>query len=91
MVFLDNFHAGHFSVLLLALLPFVWVAWVGLVSQETWLTAVDKVALLTLALYLPVWLTIGVIAEVRIGVPLLLALCPMAARVAAGFLEEDRA
>jgi hypothetical protein len=89
IVIRDNLHSGHGSVLALALLPFVCVLvlarWRRIALQP-----VEKLACVGLALYLPLWFTVGVIGEVRIGVPLLLALCPMAARVSATCLLRHR-
>lgn len=85
VVLLQNFHSGHFTFFLLAMLPFFSTMALAR-TQRLALAAADKIALLTLALYLPLWLTVGVLAEVRIGVPFLLALCPMAAKTSAALL-----
>ncbi len=45
------------------------------------LDSVDLLAVLASCLYFPVWLTVGIIAEVRIFVPFLLALTPTAAKL----------
>jgi hypothetical protein len=85
IVFRQNFYPGHFSVLGLAFAPFILISAVAATRREC-LTELDKIACVATILYLPLWLTIGVIAEVRIGVPLLLGLCPMASRISTAYL-----
>jgi len=85
VIVMRNLRPDLFQGLLLALLPFA-VVIVVMIWQRQRVTAVDAVALTAAGLYLPLWFVVGSFAEVRIYVPFLLALCPMAGRVCSGFM-----
>lgn len=66
--------------LMVALLPFLLaVGW--MLSRKQALGWVDRVVLTGAGIYLPLWLTVGLAAEVRIYVPFLLGLSMVTARV----------
>ena len=80
-----NLNGTPLSLLALCLLPFLWMA-VLVVRQRIRLTSVELLILAASAIYLPIWFTVGMVTEVRIFVPFLLALCVVAARVSASYL-----
>jgi hypothetical protein len=63
-----------------ALLPVALIVAMFVVKRVK-LTAFDVLVILTSALYLPVWMAVGSVNEVRIFVPFLLALCCVAAKL----------
>jgi hypothetical protein len=73
---------SNFSI---ALLPFLILAGFAVVKRVR-LDAVDMLLVMTSALYLPVWFAVGIVGEVRVGAPFLMALCPVAAKVSAAYL-----
>lgn len=84
---LNNLQFHNFSAALLALFP------CGLplllVRRSQMFRSVELLVLTAAALYLVLWLTVGVAAEVRIFVPFLLALCVVSARrMALAFAPE---
>ncbi|MBS1798294.1 MAG: hypothetical protein JSS95_00565 [Acidobacteria bacterium] len=66
----------------LAMMP---VALVVLILQvkRVRVTAFDSLVLVASGLYLPLWLTVGIVSEVRIFVPFLFAVCAVGARLGA--------
>jgi hypothetical protein len=83
-----NFNLHKLSTFTIALLPFFLFA-VFLIVKRPKLDTIDRLVLVSSALYLPVWFTVGVIAEVRIYVPFLFALSMVAAKVSAPFLIRE--
>jgi hypothetical protein len=83
-----NLNANSLSLLLLSILPFVLIAALVVVHHIR-LSSVDALILTASTIYLPIWFTVGLVAEVRIFVPFLLALCVVAARVSAAYLLPD--
>jgi hypothetical protein len=82
----------HVPVFLIGLLPFfvtLVLAW----RSRMVLQPSDKLILLMCLLYLPLWVTVGLVIEVRIFVPFLLLASPVIARVWTAFLYDlpDRA
>lgn len=73
------------NIFLLAILPFLLLI-VPAVKQRRRLSSVEVLAIGASLLYLPVWFTVGLISEVRIYIPYLLALCIVAARISASYL-----
>jgi hypothetical protein len=80
-----NLNATPLSLLALSLSPFVWML-ILVIRRRIRLTSVEALILAASAIYLPIWFTVGMISEVRIFVPFLLALCVVAARVSAAYL-----
>jgi len=74
------------EILAIVLAPFVSFA-VFLIANQPPLTIVEKVAMVSALLYLPLYFTFGAVAEARIYVPFLLSLCMVVARVSATFLS----
>jgi hypothetical protein len=77
----------HIPVFLTALLPFfvtLIVAW----RRRPALLSSDKLIILTCLLYLPLWVTVGLVTEVRIFVPFLFLSSPVIARVWTAFLYD---
>jgi hypothetical protein len=73
---------------LLALLPiFVPLGFIGLRRMR--LNAVDALSITTAVLYFPLWFTVGVVFEVRIYVPLMMALCMVIAKASAHYICAD--
>ncbi len=83
-----NLNIHKLSIFMIALLPFVLFA-IFLIMKRPKLDSIDRLVLVSSALYLPVWFTVGVIAEVRICVPFLFALGMVAAKVSAPFLIRE--
>jgi len=73
-----------------ALFPFLVLA-AYLMLKRVPLRAVDAIVIASSILYLPAWFSVGVIAEVRIYVPFMLALSLVAARTASSYLTQDDA
>lgn len=85
MVYHLNLNSTPLSLLALALLPFACIG-VLLLKHRMRINSVEALVIASSLLYLPIWFTVGLVAEVRIFVPFLLALCIVAARVAASYL-----
>jgi hypothetical protein len=79
-IYARNLNLDSFFVLFLALSPFLFALFL-LRSSGINLRETDRLTLLASLLYLPIWFTVGLVAEVRIFVPFLLALCVLAARI----------
>jgi hypothetical protein len=73
---------------MIAMLPFLLFS-AFLIVKRPRLDAIDRLVLMSSALYLPVWLTVGIIDEVRVYVPFLFALSMVAAKVSAPFLMRE--
>ncbi len=87
-----HYNARFHSVatMCIALLPVLAVAALALAVRVR-MHSRDWVCVAAAAIYLPLWITVGSTAEVRIYVPLMLLLCPLATRVLAaalGFRED---
>jgi hypothetical protein len=79
----------HVPIFLTALLPLV-VSLVLLRRYRLNLDSSDKLVLLLLAVYLPVWVAMGLVAEVRIFVPFLFLASPTVAKLWGSFLLNER-
>ncbi len=86
IMFRQNLQADHLSAFVVALLPFFCVALLAMRFHRQ-LGQADVLAVVSALLYLPLWFTVGVVQEVRIFVPFLLALCVVGARVSASYLH----
>jgi hypothetical protein len=75
-------------VFAIAVFPFL-VLGAFLIVKRTRLRMVDALAVTAAALYLPLWFAVGIVAEVRIFVPFLLALCMVAARVFGVYVTDS--
>jgi hypothetical protein len=84
--FWPNLAFHHLEILTIVLAPFVLFVLLLMVYRPT-LTAVEKVAMASALLYLPMYFTFGLVSEARIYVPFLLIMCMVAARVSASFLS----
>lgn len=85
-----NLHSPHsLATCSLALLPFLLFS-AFLVAKRPTLGAEDILILIASALYLPLWFTAGVVAEVRVFVPFMFAMSVSAAKVLASFMSEPR-
>ena len=80
-----NVRMHSLATLAIALLP-VLLTIVAAALVKATMRSIDWLCIAAAALYLPLWSTVGSIAEVRIYVPFLLLLCPVAARVFAAVL-----
>lgn len=80
-----NLRPHSLAMLAIALLPVILTA-VAALTVRARIRSLDWLCLTAAAIYLPLWCTVGSIAEVRIFVPFLLLLCPVAARVFATVL-----
>jgi len=86
---LDILHPPlHIPVLLTALLPLI-VSLVLLRRSRLPLDTSDKLVLLACLVYLPVWVTLGLVAEVRIFVPFLFLASPTIAKLWTAFLFNE--
>ncbi len=85
VTFHENLNSTHLIIFTLALAPFIGV-FLLLRPSRIDLREIDRLAVLTSLLYLPIWFTVGVVTEVRIFVPFLLALCVVAPRISTGYL-----
>jgi hypothetical protein len=84
----ENLQADHLTAFVVALLPFLCMAF--LVKRfHRQLNETDVLAIVASLLYLPLWFAVGVVQEVRIFVPFLLALCVVGARVSSRFLSPE--
>jgi hypothetical protein len=83
-----NLNLHKLSIFMIALMPFFLFA-VFLIVKRPKLDTIDRLVLVSSALYLPVWFTVGVIAEVRVYVPFLFALSMVTAKVSAPFLIRE--
>ena len=72
----------------IALLPWVMMMRL-LVRFRAAMEPVDVLAAFASFLYLPLWLTVGILGEARLFVPFLLALTPTAAKLIVLFLRGD--
>jgi hypothetical protein len=79
--FSSNLQLHSLGVFAIGLLPLLLVG-AFLIYKRPSLTSVDALVIAAALLYLPLWFTMGNIAEVRIFVPFLLAICMVGARVA---------
>jgi len=83
---LDLLHPPlHIPILLTALLPLI-VGLVLLRRHHLLLDPSDKLVLLICLIYLPVWVTMGLVVEVRIFVPFLFLASPTIAKLWGAFL-----
>lgn len=84
----SNLQIHNLEVFTIALLPYFcfFVFWI---IKRPALNYVETVVIVSSALYLPLWFTLGEISEVRIYVPFLLALSMVVARVSASFLSRE--
>jgi hypothetical protein len=78
-----TFH--NLEIAAISLLPFL-LFFLFLIVKRPLLHLLDKTAILSALLYLPVYFVFGVLTEVRIYVPFLLVLSMVAARVSCSFL-----
>jgi hypothetical protein len=88
IVIMYNLKPHVLSVFLLALLPFLWLIFL-VARRRRKMRALEATIIAASILYLPLWFTVGIISEVRIFVPFLLALCVFAARTSAVYLFAD--
>jgi hypothetical protein len=79
---------NHLPVFLTALLPFL-VTLMLLRRYHMILDAYDKLVLLICLVYLPVWVTMGLMNEVRIFVPFLFLAAPTIAKLWSSFLLAE--
>lgn len=87
VMFWSNFSRPQLTVFFLALTPFI-LALLLLRPSRIQLREMDRLAIAASALYLPLWFTVGVVMEVRIFIPFLLALCVVAARGSSAYLAN---
>ena len=80
-----NARTHSLAMLAIALLPAV-LTGIAAVIVRVKLRSLDWLCITSAAIYLPLWCTMGSTAEVRIYVPFLLLLCPVAARIVAAVL-----
>ena len=78
----------HIPIFLTALLPLI-VSLVLLRRHRLPLDPSDKLVLLILLVYLPVWITMGLVVEVRIFVPFLFLASPTIAKLWTAYLFND--
>jgi hypothetical protein len=78
----------HIPIFLTALLPLI-VSLVLLRRYRLPLDASDKLVLLVCLVYLPVWVTMGLVAEIRIFVPFLFLASPTIAKLWTAFLFDQ--
>jgi hypothetical protein len=86
--FKNNLHFHNFSNCILALLPFLIPGSLFIVRRRR-LEAVHVLVIAASALYFPLWFTVGIVGEVRLFVPFLMALSVVAARGVATFLTDE--
>jgi hypothetical protein len=82
------FPPAHIPFFLTGLLPFI-VALVLIRRNHRRIDASDKLVLLICVVYLPIWITVGLVGEVRIFVPFLLLAAPTIAKLWAAFLLNE--
>ena len=78
----------HLPIFFTALLPLI-VTVVLLRRHRLHLDSSDKLVLLICLLYLPVWITVGLLVEVRIFVPFLFLASPTIAKIWAAYLSGE--
>ena len=78
----ENLAVHNLGSLALAMLPVLLIGGVFFARRPR-LSAMDLIIITASALYLPLWLTVGLAAEVRLYVPFLMALCVVAAKIGA--------
>lgn len=84
-----NLHLHGLSNCIFALLPFLLLAG-ALIVKRIPLGAVEALIAASSVFYLLLWFTVGSVAEVRLYVPFLMALCVVAARtLSASFANDD--
>jgi hypothetical protein len=83
----DNFTPHMLGLFFAAALVFVFATFFFFMQRRR-LTAVEALIVAGSILYLPFYIVLGVIGEVRIYVPFLCCLCVVAARVSASYLME---
>jgi hypothetical protein len=86
--FRNNLGLHNLSNLLLALFPYLFVGG-ALAIKRVHLDAVDALILVASVLYLGIWFTVGLVDEVRIFVPFMMALSVVAAKFAAGYVLSE--
>ncbi|MEI9981448.1 MAG: hypothetical protein WDN23_21120 [Edaphobacter sp.] len=84
----ENLSLHRSSTAAVALLPCFVLLWLGKRVMAR-LDPMDWLTILSSVLYLPLWLAVGVASEVRIYVPFLLILCPVAAKILSLYLTTD--
>jgi hypothetical protein len=82
-----NLGLHNLSNCILALLPFILVGAV-LIFKRIHVDSIDAVIIMASAIYLVFWFTVGIIDEVRIYVPFLMALCVVAAKLSASQISQ---
>jgi hypothetical protein len=82
------FPPAHIPFFLTALLPFI-VSLLLIRRNHRRIDASDKLVLLICFVYLPIWITVGLVGEVRIFVPFLLLAAPTIAKLWAAFLLNE--
>jgi hypothetical protein len=78
----------HIPIFLTALLPLI-VSLILLRRHHLSLDSSDKLVLFILLIYLPVWVAMGLVAEVRIFVPFLFLASPTIAKLWGAFLFDE--
>jgi hypothetical protein len=86
--FTSNLTIHNLEVFTIALLPYL-VFLVFWIIKRAALNHIETAVVVSSVLYLPLWFTVGVISEVRIYVPFLLALSMVVARVSATILSRE--
>jgi len=89
IMFHQNLRVDHLTAFMVALLPFLCMAFL-LWRHHRQLNETDVLVVVASLLYLPLWFTVGVVQEVRIFVPFLLALCVAGAKVSGRFLLPEQ-
>lgn len=82
------FPPAHIPIFLTAMLPFFVTLWL-IRRNHRRIDASDKLVLLICLVYLPIWITVGLVGEVRIFVPFLLLAAPTIAKLWAAFLLDE--
>ena len=86
---LNPFHPPiHIPIFVTALLPYI-VSLALLRRHRIQIDSCDKLVLLICLVYLPFWITMGLIVEVRIFVPFLLLASPTIAKIWGSYLLEE--
>jgi hypothetical protein len=87
---MGNLQPRQLVVFAIAMLPWAVLMWL-MVRNRRAIEPADALTAIASCLYLPLWWTAGILVEVRLFVPFLLALSPTAAKLIVVFLRGDGA
>ncbi len=84
-----GYAAYRIPAFLLALIPLIVILWLLRGRRGYRLDAADKLTLLIALVYLPIYMTFGIISEVRLYVPYMFLLAPLMSKACVWFASDE--